>query len=380
MPSGCLFGPVAAVAIGILNTSGVPVLMCLSVLVPALCGVQRTRRRAACTIGCYYLGCTWPAVVVLYNFEKTLHSLPLAPAVCIVAACLLAIPFVLAWSPARHVTATTLPLALAISAVPPLGIICVGSPLAAAGLLFPGSMWLGLVLIFALPAGLLLRPRFTAIGVTILVSLFHARFAGPAQPPETWTGINTRFDCPGPRSQCDFERLLAVQRRATESTRAVLVFPEAAVPNWTDATELFWRDINEQLRQQGVTVLVGATVPQGRTTRNVILVRGAERGIFDQRVPAPIGMWRPFTVGSVPMNLAGPATLVATGHRAAVLICYEQFVPWTWVSAMLEHPSVVVAISNDEWSAGTPLPRYRDTAARSWSTLFGLPLISSTNE
>lgn len=64
-------------------------------------------------------------------------------------------------------------------------------------------------------------------------------------------------------------------------------------------------------------------------TRNVILVRGAESGVLDQRVPVPIGMWRPFAVGSVPMNLAGSATLVVAGQPAAVLICYEQFIPWT---------------------------------------------------
>ncbi len=107
-------------------------------------------------------------------------------------------------------------------------------------------------------------------------------------------------------------------------------------------------------------------------------MRGAETGVFDQRVPVPIGMWRPFTSSGVRLNLAGPATFMLRGQRAAVLICYEQLIPWTWISAIAEHPTIILAVSNDEWNTGTTLNQYRTAVARSWSILFRLPLVAAS--
>src|SRR5688572_827221 len=103
-----LLGPVIALFIGLLNTTGAPVLMCLSPVAPVLCSLQPTRRMATFVIGAYYLGCTWPVCVVLYNYYGTIRALFLAPIICAVGAGLLAGPFVIAWSAVRRVAATRL--------------------------------------------------------------------------------------------------------------------------------------------------------------------------------------------------------------------------------------------------------------------------------
>ena len=211
-----------------------------------------------------------------------------------------------------------------------------------------------------------------------LLAFFHARFDNPVPALSNWAGVSTK-SCSGQPVECEFKRFLAIQRRSSDSHESVLVFPEAGVENWNDATELFWQETNETLRRRGATVLIGATIRQDHTTGNVVLIRGAEIGLFAQRIPVPIAMWRPFDVSAVPLNLTGPATVVIHGHRAAILICYEQLIPWAWISAMIESPNSIVAIANDEWSHGTPLPQYRSATAQSWSMLFRLPLVAATN-
>ena len=93
------FGLVAALIIGLLNTTGIPVPMCLSPVALVLCSLQTSRRMAAFVIGAYYLGCAWPVCVVLHNYYGTIGALVLAPIVCAVITSLLAVPFMLAWSP-----------------------------------------------------------------------------------------------------------------------------------------------------------------------------------------------------------------------------------------------------------------------------------------
>jgi hypothetical protein len=72
----------------------------------------------------------------------------------------------------------------------------------------------------------------------------------------------------------------------------------------------------------------GPITGPARPYRNTIVIRGTQFGAFDQRVPVPIGMWKPLTDSGVPLNLLGTGTVQLAGRRAAVLICYEQLIVW----------------------------------------------------
>lgn len=141
------------------------------------------------------------------------------------------------------------------------------------------------------------------------------------------------------------------------------MFPESVVPTWTVSTDLFWTPTIDTLRRNGKTVLIGALLPESLAVRsgefgtaanllriahqvqtvssqtqpcsyqNVAIVRGAETGVFFQRVPVPLSVWKPFSRGGAPLHLAGPAVFDLAGQRAAVLICYEQVIPWTVLTA-----------------------------------------------
>jgi len=112
---------------------------------------------------------------------------------------------------------------------------------------------------------------------------------------------------------------------------------------------------------------------------NTLLILGAESSTFYQRVPVPIGMWQPLSHDGVPLRLAGPGVVKIDGQRVAVLICYEQILTYPILASMLQHPTVLVGISNTFWFDGTPIPRYQASAVRAWARLFGVPYLLAVN-
>ena len=109
------------------------------------------------------------------------------------------------------------------------------------------------------------------------------------------------------------------------------------------------------------------------------MVRGAQFGAFDQRVPVPIGMWKPWTESGVPLNLLGTGTVQIAGKWATVLICYEQLIVWPVLTALVNEPDALIAIANVAWVAGTAIPDCQAAAVRCWARLFRLPIVSATN-
>jgi apolipoprotein N-acyltransferase len=66
-------------------------------------------------------------------------------------------------------------------------------------------------------------------------------------------------------------------------------------------------------------------------------------------------------------------------QRAAVLICYEQMLTFPILASMLQHPTVIVGISNTFWVDHTTIPRFQANALRAWAKLFRLPYFLAVN-
>jgi apolipoprotein N-acyltransferase len=81
----------------------------------------------------------------------------------------------------------------------------------------------------------------------------------------------------------------------------------------------------------------------------------------------------------VALNLLGPGTIDVGGQRAAILICYEQLLTWPMLRSAAEKPTILIAISNESWTAGTMMPRVQHACVCAWARLFGLPVISAIN-
>ena len=119
--------------------------------------------------------------------------------------------------------------------------------------------------------------------------------------------------------------------------------------------------------------------PRPEPIDNTVLILGAESATFYQRVPVPVGMWRPFSKISVPLRLDSPGVLVIAHQRAAVLVCYEQMLTFPVLASMLQHPTVIVGISNTFWFDDTTVPRYQATVLPGWAKLFHIRLYLSVN-
>jgi apolipoprotein N-acyltransferase len=91
-------------------------------------------------------------------------------------------------------------------------------------------------------------------------------------------------------------------------------------------------------------------------------------------------MWNPLKEATAHVHLFESRTLRIDHQRAAVLICYEQIIPWPMIHAAFERPTVLVAIANDHWAQGTPIPGFQRACVRSWAALLHLPFILATNE
>jgi hypothetical protein len=170
----------------------------------------------------------------------------------------------------------------------------------------------------------------------------------------------------------------------SDSRAAVTVLPETVVSRWTEATEAFWEPTLDQLHRQHRLAVIGAglAIPDSPAYASAVLILGGEKPqVFIQRVPVPIGMWRPSGVGpSVPLRLSRPGTIEIAGQRVAFLICYEQLLVLPILLSAIDRPSLIVGMANQYWVRETSIPAAQRASLMAWSRLFALPLLIAENK
>ncbi|MBN2692888.1 MAG: conjugal transfer protein TraB, partial [Burkholderiaceae bacterium] len=68
------------------------------------------------------------------------------------------------------------------------------------------------------------------------------------------------------------------------------------------------------------------------------------------------------------------------GQRVWAALCVEQVQPWTWLIAMLQRPTVIVAQSNAWWSVPAPAaPEIQAASTAAWARLIGVPVVTAVN-
>lgn len=350
--------------------------------VPILVGFQ-TRRAWAAAVTCAYFGAaSWPLIRVCMTF--TGGSTISGASMWLISTVLLSFPLSVGWTANRTAAAWRIPLALTAGVLPPFGLIGWASPAASAGVLFPGTAWLGLATVVVAPG--LVRLVGTRIWIAIVVAgaLSHCLLK-PVPPPAQWATVQTslvpahRFDKAGELMASD-----TVQRIVFDSRAEVTVLPETVISRWTVATEAFWEPTLAELRRQRRLAVIGAGLAAADSPayENAALVIGAEKPrTFLQRIPVPVGMWRPFGVGaSVPLRLNRPGTIEIAGHRVAFLICYEQLLALPVLLSAIDRPTLIVGMANQYWVRETTIPAAQRASLLAWSRLFALPLLIAENK
>ena len=406
---GCLATVVLGLAVSSAHPAGI---VAAFVLLPAFTFWQPSRRICYAAATGYYAGALWPLAVGAKNFFGPDVSVVGAMAFWAICAILLALPYAMLWTGKTRQLLWRAPVALVIGIVPPLGLIGFASPLTASGFLFPAWSWSGLILSLAWCGLIAAYPKVGFLGLATIALIANSLHPGDPHPPSDWQAVDTHLGAISHGPVSPLREYLAaqdIQGLAAASPARIIVFPESVVPRWTPSTDLFWKPTIDTLRQNGKVVVIGALIPESpllsnvdihaaidllRTPhtvqaiprrsepysyRNVAIIRGTQSGIFFQRVPVPVSVWKPFWRGGAPLHLGGPAVLELGGERAALLICYEQVIPWTALTAALAHPTLFVGMSNDHWATGTPIPQWQALCLRAWSRLFSVPYLLAVN-
>jgi hypothetical protein len=279
--------------------------------------------------------------------------------------------------------------ALAITTVPPLGVIGWASPLAAAGVLYPGCGWLGLALLLALIAlAWLVRERPNAARAYVFAAMLVAVLPTNGlylrtELPPGWRGFDTAFGGLGFEHDDfmrDYRNNLALQEWPLPQDTRVAVFPESVAGWWSEASEQVWQGRASTLARDGVTMVIGALRRESGSRRNSLVAIGSSSGHMDQAIPVPVAMWKPDN-GAQSFRLApfaAPAMAV-DGYTVTAIVCYEQVLSWPYLRAAYGGAQVWLAPANDYWALRSRIPAIQRNSLWSYGRLFGRPFIWAVN-
>lgn len=295
------------------------------------------------------------------------------------------------WSQNPRRRAWTMPAAMILTALPPLGFIGWTNPLTAAGVVFPGLGFIGLVILLVGLVTVVLRrwPMLaTVAGVALVANVSAALWAKPAPWAASWSGQDTHFA----RLQTDAKpdllgeglRVMQILMIAGQiEPGRVVVLPETVLPRvhqGNDFAATMLADVSARLKAKGSAILVGAEVATpGQQLQNVLVTLGDAGGPLIQRVPVPIGMWRPWAAESIAAAPLASGVGQVASRKVAYSICYEQLLVFPLLVSMAQGPDLIVGAANDWWARGTSIPTIQGQALDVWGRLFGVPVVRATN-
>ena len=385
-----------------------------SILLPIATSISPSKKLAFKTALVYYLIGSVSINGAITGYYGPGHAV-LSAAAWIGASAALALPWTLGRSWLGRL------FALTVTAVPPLGFIGWLSPLNAAGVMFPGAGFFGLAflttLLTCLPLSLTAAPAtpkttpknspapMTPASIqwhlTLLLQIiaiygisngFYTCLSSKktAPPPANWIALNTRL----PPARGNLQIIIANKQTLIEAGQAepsarVIVFPEAVLDGWLPGT----RQQFSLAVPSGQTWLIGAQMrlprkPDTAPTPTIKPVNAVVAVEQNTARPEPVavaaglllgGNWRPWSAEGL-----RPATQHAfelAGERVWTSLCVEQLQPWTWIQALSENPSLILAISNSWWSTpNSYAPKIQIASAKAWALLMDRPILFAINQ
>lgn len=276
-------------------------------------------------------------------------------------------------------------LGIALMVLPPFGITGWAHPVTAAGVLFPGWGWWGLLATTAGLMGLVTR-MWPAVAIALTgLWLWSAANWTDAKIPDGWQGVDLELGASLGRDasiQRHRDLIATLTDRASGGIRNI-VLPESALGFWTPTVERLWV---KALQSTDISVVAGAAMVDAEGYDNVLIALSAAGGrvLYRERMPVPGSMWQPWrswfteTGGARAHFFANPFATVGD-RQVAPLICYEQLVIWPVLQSMLHDPDLIVAVGNGWWTKGTSIVAMQRGSAIAWAKLFAKPLVLSFN-
>ncbi|MCZ7466838.1 MULTISPECIES: conjugal transfer protein TraB [Rhizobium/Agrobacterium group] len=374
---------VVSIVVGTVGWGGHVLLLPLAFTFPILWALARTRAMSAFVSAGHFLAASRGLPQGVANF----YSSDLWPGLLLwlCASAGFVIVHTVLWTKRTGARPCRYLLAAVLMAIPPFGITGWAHPITAAGVLFPGWGWWGLV---AATAGLIgLVTRIWPAVAIVLAGFWIWSAATWDEPklPKTWQGVDLEMGASLGRdaSLQRYRDLIAtVTERASGGTRT-LVLPESSLGFWTPTVERLWV---RALRATDAIVIAGAAVVDAGGYDNILIAISGDDAqiLYRERMPVPGSMWQPWrpllgeSGGARAHFFANPVVTVADS-RAAPLICYEQLIVWPILQSMIHDPDVVIAVGNGWWTKGTSIVAIQRASTQAWARLFDKPVILSFN-
>jgi hypothetical protein len=294
---------------------------------------------------------------------------------------LLAMPWAALWSPSFATSAwsrvsrgVVLGLVLLL---PPVGLLSGVNPWVGGAAAMPGLGYLGFLVV---TMSLLAPDKKTWpawASILVFVSALACGHYEPA-PSVNWAGVSTRYGPLGGRTPAEeYDMAADAWSRAAATDADLVLFPEGVAGAWTASSASLWA---LEAQESETVWVVGAMKSNDQGRRNGVGVVGqGEPYFWSQRLPAPIGMWAPWHARHVKSDLFRPSVEVMQGRRAALLLCFEQFVAWPPFQSALEGAEVVLAPANLWFAHGTNLNAVREVTLKSWARLMGWTVVEAIN-
>jgi len=374
------------------GNSSSPWTLLLLLLMPFAWGATKSRSAAFLMMLGYYAAASraLPGGAAVFFGDSSSWAMGWSCWLC--ASLVLAMPYLIFWSPDHNRKCYGFVSATVITALPPLGVIGWESPLSEAGMLFPSLKWLGLMMTLALIATIISRRWRLVLPLLTLALLSNLVLAGPHDVPQGWSGVNTQFARLSSAGFDDSGQINSSMGRVswinefarTIPANSVKILPETLLGRYGGLTALDLQAVETELADRSSRLVVGAELTNdGSSYKNVVVVLGA--GEHDdkfavQGIPVPISMWAPWKNNSAQAHIFGHDNVIGIlGIRAAVLICYEQLLPFPLLWSETQRPRVLLAVSNVWWASGTSIPNIQHQTMASFGRLFGSPVIFSKN-
>jgi len=385
-----LFRPGVLVALstcaGWIGWSGHVLLLPVAVAFPLLWSLARARLQAAAVSAVYFLAASRGLPQGVANF----YGQDIWPGLLlwlVASSAFVAVHSVL-WTdrkgwrkPLRYMAAC------GVMAIPPFGILGWAHPITAAGVLFPGYGWWGLV---AMAAGLaVMTTRYRPAAALTITGLWLWSAAEWTKPilPVSWRGVYLEMGASLGREVGLQRQQELIDTARSHAPGTTVVLPESALGFWTPTVARVWQ---KGLAGTDITIIAGASLIDGRAYDNVLVAISAQRAevIYRERMPVPGSMWQPWRSwmdhgdgsegGARAHFFANPVVEVGAA-KVAPLICYEQLLVWPVLQSAFHRPEAIVAVGNGWWTAGTSIIDIQQASSEAWGRLFGLPIVISFN-
>ena len=289
---------------------------------------------------------------------------------------------------------------LIATSIPPLGGFIYGSPLLAAGWLFPGVGFVGIGLLlmswgsvfaFAVLPKSTTKTFATAAGGCLVVASVVANALNKEPDSTLVFAMNTNFPLYPVKLEDQYDRHLELTKTALAALAQpypTVVMPEEIGGFWQPRYAWLWEDVSKAYKVANKTLIVGFdTKPdQYANTAKVFGLNPDNASDVLAKVPAPIGGWKPWAVVHAPVRWSSPATMTVYGHELTFIFCWEELVPWPWLAAAGfsghddQKPRSVVVMANHWFAKDLDIGDSQARSTQAWSRLFGWSYLRVVNE